>query len=58
LKRLDIMALCTNRDLPILDDNPTLTLEAGDPVESVRLLGALRRTAAGHPRGTARRSRW
>lgn len=42
LKRLDIMALCTNRDLPILDDNPTLTLEAGDPVESVRLLGALR----------------
>ncbi|RUW89336.1 type VI secretion system baseplate subunit TssF [Mesorhizobium sp. M7A.F.Ca.US.010.02.1.1] len=42
LKRLDIMALCTNRDLPLLDDNPTLTLEAGDPVESVRLLGALR----------------
>ncbi|MHA6686761.1 type VI secretion system baseplate subunit TssF [Mesorhizobium sp. A556] len=42
LKRLDIMALCTNRDLPILDDNPTLTLESGDPVESVRLLGALR----------------
>ncbi|WP_292554987.1 type VI secretion system baseplate subunit TssF, partial [Mesorhizobium sp.] len=24
LRRLDIMALCTNRDLPILDDNPTL----------------------------------
>jgi type VI secretion system protein ImpG len=42
LKRLDIVALCTNRDLPILDDNPTLTLESGDPVESVRLLGALR----------------
>ncbi|MBZ9887528.1 MULTISPECIES: type VI secretion system baseplate subunit TssF [Mesorhizobium] len=42
LKRLDVMALCTNRDLPILDDNPTLTLEAGDPVETVRLLGALR----------------
>lgn len=42
LKRLDIMALCTNRDLPILDDTPTLTLESGDPVESIRLLGALR----------------
>ncbi|MGX5846270.1 type VI secretion system baseplate subunit TssF [Mesorhizobium sp. PL10] len=42
LKRVDIMALCTNRDLAILDDTPTLTLEAGDPVEAVRLLGALR----------------
>lgn len=42
LKRLDVMALCTNRDLPILDDNPSLTLESGDPVESVRLIGALR----------------
>ncbi|GLS39152.1 type VI secretion protein [Mesorhizobium tianshanense] len=42
LKRVDIMALCTNRDLPILDDTPTLTLETGDPVETVRLLGALR----------------
>jgi type VI secretion system protein ImpG len=42
LKRIDIRALCTNRDLPILDDTPTLTLESGDPVESVKLLGALR----------------
>jgi len=42
LKRLDITALCTNRDLPILDDTPTLTLETADPVEAVRLLGALR----------------
>ena len=42
LKRVDIVALCTNRDLPILDDTPSLTLEAGDPVESIRLLGALR----------------
>jgi type VI secretion system protein ImpG len=42
LKRIEITALCTNRDLPILDDNPTLTLESGDPVEAVRLLGALR----------------
>lgn len=42
LKRLDVMALCTNRDLPILDDTPTLTPETADPVETVRLLGALR----------------
>ncbi|MBB6465325.1 type VI secretion system protein ImpG [Aminobacter lissarensis] len=42
LKRIEVTALCTNRDLPILDDNPTLTLESGDPVEAVRLLGALR----------------
>ncbi|MEI9416340.1 type VI secretion system baseplate subunit TssF [Mesorhizobium sp. Cs1321R2N1] len=42
LKRLGIVALCTNRDLPILDDTPTLTLETADPVEAVRLLGALR----------------
>ncbi|TPI65653.1 type VI secretion system baseplate subunit TssF [Mesorhizobium sp. B3-1-3] len=42
LKRLDVMALCTNRDLPILDDTPALTLETADPVEAVRLLGALR----------------
>ncbi|RWG26349.1 type VI secretion system baseplate subunit TssF [Mesorhizobium sp.] len=38
LKRLDVIALC----LPILDDTPTLTLETADPVEAVRLLGALR----------------
>ena len=42
LKRLDVMALCTNRDLPILDDTPNLTLESGDPVQAVKLLGALR----------------
>jgi type VI secretion system protein ImpG len=42
LKRLDVVALCTNRDLPILDDTPTLTLESGDPVDTVKLLGALR----------------
>ena len=42
LKRIEVTALCTNRDLPILDDNPALTLESGDPVEAVRLLGALR----------------
>lgn len=42
IKRLDIVALCTNRDLPILDDTPTLTLESGDPVEKVTLMGAVR----------------
>ncbi len=42
LKRLDVTALCTNRDLPILDDTPKLTLETADPVEAVQLLGALR----------------
>ena len=41
--QLDIRALCTNRDLPILDDRPTLTLETGDPVQQVKLLGAMRR---------------
>jgi type VI secretion system protein ImpG len=40
--RLDIVALCTNRDLSILDDTPSLTLESGDPVEAIRLMGALR----------------
>ena len=47
VKRLDIRALCTNRDLPILDDTPKLTLESGDPVGRVELLGAFRR-----PRGS------
>ena len=42
LKRVDIVALCTNRDLSILDDTPTLTLDGGDPVDSIRLIGALR----------------
>ena len=43
VRRLDIRALCTNRDLPILDDTPKLTLESGDPVGEVRLLQAVRR---------------
>jgi type VI secretion system protein ImpG len=47
VRRLDIRALCTNRDLPILDDSPKLTLESGDPVGRVELLGAMRR-----PRGS------
>jgi type VI secretion system protein ImpG len=42
IRRLDARALCTNRDLPILDDQPALTLESGDPVQAVTLLGALR----------------
>lgn len=43
ITQLDIRALCTNRDLPILDDRPMLTLETGDPVQQVKLLGAMRR---------------
>ena len=49
LRRLDARALCTNRDLPILDDQPALTLESGDPVQAVTLLGALRRPRAALP---------
>jgi len=49
LKRLDVVALCTNRDLPILDDTPTLTLESGDPVDAIKLLGALRPPRASIP---------
>ncbi|MCO8144960.1 type VI secretion system baseplate subunit TssF [Rhodovulum tesquicola] len=55
-RRLDIRALVTNRDLPILDDSPTLTLETGDPVAGVTLIGAIRRPrpslAASLPQGT------
>jgi len=43
VKRLDIRALCTNRDIPILDDTPVLTMESGDPVTDIRLLQAVRR---------------
>lgn len=43
LKRLDIRALCTNRDIPVLEDTPVLTLETGDPVSGVTLLSAFRR---------------
>ena len=43
VRRLDIRALCTNRDLSILDDNPKLTLETGDPIREVALLQAFRR---------------
>lgn len=45
-KRLDIRALVTNRDLPILDDSPSLTLETGDPVSQVTLLAPFRRPRA------------
>jgi len=46
LRRLDIRALCSNRDLPILDDTPRLALETGDPVMRIDLLSPMRR-----PRG-------
>ena len=42
VRRLDIRALCTNRDLPILDDEPQLTMDSGDPVQSVELIGRVR----------------
>jgi type VI secretion system protein ImpG len=61
LKCIDVLALCTNRDLPILDDTPTLTMDGGDPVEAIRLLGALRpprpSIAATLPTGAAGESR-
>ena len=41
-RRLDLRALCTNRDLPILDDFPRLTPEGGDPIARVELTSALR----------------
>jgi type VI secretion system protein ImpG len=43
IKRLDIRALCTNRDLCVLDDTPVLTMESGDPVDEIRLLQAFQR---------------
>jgi type VI secretion system protein ImpG len=56
LTALDIRALCTNRDLPVLDDSPKLAVEAGDPVAKVDLLGAFRRPVpAGHGRAHLRR---
>ena len=42
LRRLDIRALCTNRDLPLLDDAPRLTPEGGDPIARVELASTLR----------------
>ena len=43
VRRLDIRALCTNRDLPILDDTPVLTLDSGAPVSAINLLQAIKR---------------
>lgn len=47
LKRLDIRALVSNRDLPIFDDTPKLAVDTGDPVARVELVAAVRR-----PRGS------
>jgi type VI secretion system protein ImpG len=49
LRRLDIRALVSNRDLPIFDDQPRLTLETGDPVARVELLSAMRRPRTSMP---------
>jgi type VI secretion system protein ImpG len=61
IRRVSVTALCTNRDIPILDDTPTLLLETGDPVEAIQLIGALRppRPAipAALPTGVASESR-
>ncbi|HRO14306.1 MAG TPA: type VI secretion system baseplate subunit TssF, partial [Paracoccus sp. (in: a-proteobacteria)] len=46
-RRLDIRALCTNRDLPILDDTPRLTPEGGEPVMRVDLIAPMRRPQPG-----------
>ena len=43
LKRLDIRALVSNRDLPIFDDTPKLAVDTGDPVARVELVAAMRR---------------
>ncbi len=42
LKRIDIRALCTNRDLAILDDSPQLAMDTGDPVTRIRLLNTMK----------------
>ncbi len=49
LRRVTVRALCSNRDLPILDDTPDLTLETGDPVDAVRLIGSVRPPRPGLP---------
>ncbi len=49
VRRLDIRALCTNRDLPLLDDRPKLSLESGDPVSEIKLLRALKPPRASLP---------
>lgn len=46
VRRLDIRALCTNRDLCILDDNPVLTLDSGAPVSGITLMQAIKRPRA------------
>lgn len=46
IRRLDIRALCTNRDLPILDDSPKLSLETGDPVGRIELIAPFCRPRA------------
>ncbi|MDQ2065693.1 type VI secretion system baseplate subunit TssF [Xinfangfangia sp. CPCC 101601] len=47
LKRLDIRALVSNRDLPIFDDTPKLGMDTGDPVARVELVAPMRRPRSG-----------
>ncbi|MEM9785410.1 MAG: type VI secretion system baseplate subunit TssF [Pseudomonadota bacterium] len=49
VRRLDIRALCTNRDLPILDDNPQLTPDSGAPISAIKLLQAIKRPRSSLP---------
>lgn len=50
-RRVAVRALCTNRDLPLLDEQPDLSVEGGDPVGRVVLLGALRPPRPSLPAG-------
>ena len=43
LRRLDIRALVSNRDLPIFDDAPKLAVDTGDPIARVELVSPMRR---------------
>lgn len=42
IRHVAVTALCTNRDLPILDDTPSLAPETADPIAAVQLTGAVR----------------
>ena len=43
IKRLDIRATCTNRDLAVIERNPKLTPQTGLPVAKVRLISSIKR---------------
>lgn len=49
LKRIDVRAICTNRDLAILDDAPTLSMDSGDPITKIRLLNTMKQPRSSLP---------